>query len=74
MTGPLFLDGRLDGTVTAFDEARALGVVTTADGTAYPFHSVSIADGSRTIDVGAPVSFAVLLKLGRREAADIRAR
>jgi cold shock CspA family protein len=63
--------------VTAFDEARGLGEVTADDGTVeggtvFPFHCVSIADGTRTIQVGATVSFAPLLKLGRREAADIR--
>jgi hypothetical protein len=38
----------------------------------FPFHCVSIADGSRVIAVGAKVSFDALLKLGRREAGDIR--
>ena len=42
------------------------------DGAVFPFHCVSIADGSRTIEQGAAVSFATLLKLGRHEAADIR--
>jgi len=65
-------DVRLAGSVTAFDDALGLGVITSDDGTAFGFHCVSIADGSRTIEVGTPVSFGVLLKLGRREAADIR--
>jgi cold shock CspA family protein len=65
-------DVHLRGTVTEFDEALGLGVITSDDGTSFGFHCVSIADGSRTIDVGAPVTFGVLLKLGRREAADIR--
>jgi cold shock CspA family protein len=65
-------DERLHGAVTEFDFDRALGVITSADGTSFPFHCVSIADGSRNIDPGAPVSFRVLLKLGRREAGDIR--
>jgi cold shock CspA family protein len=65
-------DVRFKGSVTGFDEALGLGVITAEDGTAFGFHCVSIADGSRTIEVGAPVSFGVLLKLGRREAADIR--
>lgn len=66
--------GTLLGTVTDFDDARGLGEITASsrDATVYPFHCVSIADGSRTIQVGATVSFTVLLKLGRREAADIR--
>jgi len=65
-------DVRFNGSVTEFDEALGLGVITSEDGTTFGFHCVSIADGSRTIDVGAPVSFGVLLKLGRREAAEIR--
>ncbi len=43
-----------------------------ADGVDYPFHCIEIADGSRSIDVGADVSFDVLAKLGRWEAANIR--
>jgi cold shock CspA family protein len=65
-------DVRLSGSVTEFDEALGLGVITSSDGTSFGFHCVSIGDGSRTIDVGADVTFGVLLKLGRREAADIR--
>ena len=40
------------GTVTAFDEQRGLGTVT-ADGREYPFHTTQIADGTRTVRVGA---------------------
>lgn len=47
------------GTVTDFDEARGLGVVTAEDGVTYPFHCTQIADGTRTIDVGAAVRFEV---------------
>ena len=60
------------GSVSHFDEARGLGEITREDGAVFPFHCVSIADGSRTIEQGAAVSFATLLKLGRHEAADIR--
>lgn len=60
------------GSVTQFDDARGLGEVTRDDGTVFAFHCVSIADGTRTIEHGARVSFAPLLKLGRHEAADIR--
>ena len=42
------------------------------DGEPYPFHCVSIADGTRNIEVGgASVQFDVLLKLGRSEAGHI---
>jgi cold shock CspA family protein len=61
----------MNGTVTAFDFDRGLGEITTGDGEVLPFHCVSIADGSRTIEVGTPVNFEILLKLGRREAARI---
>lgn len=66
-------DDRLIGTVTNFDDARGLGEIQLDDSPAmFPFHCVSIADGSRTIAVGTKVSFDALLKLGRREAGDIR--
>jgi CspA family cold shock protein len=54
--------------VTEFDEQVGLGVITDACGTTYAFHCVEIADGSRTIDVGAAVEFDLLPKLGRIEA------
>jgi cold shock CspA family protein len=61
------------GTVTAFDERRGLGEVTASDRTIYPFHCTVILDGSRTIDVGAPVEFEVVAgPLGRWEAAAIK--
>lgn len=56
------------GTVVEFDEQAGLGVVTTGDGRMYPFHCAEIADGTRTIDVGAAVGFDILRKLGRYEA------
>lgn len=59
------------GTVAAFDEASGLGTIA-ADDVEIPFHCISIADGSRTIDVGASVEFELLAKLGRYEAAEIR--
>lgn len=60
------------GVVASFDEAGGLGSVTATDGTQHPFHCIEIADGSRTIEVGTEVSFDVLAKLGRWEAANIR--
>jgi cold shock CspA family protein len=59
------------GTVTAFDEARGLGVVTADDGTQHPFQCVEILDGTRTIAPGTVVSFEVVPRLGRYEAARI---
>lgn len=65
MTGPL------QGTVVAFDDASGLGEVHADDGSRWPFHCIEIADGTRTIAVGAAVSFEPLPKLGRYEAARI---
>ena len=47
------------GTVTTFDAAAGLGTVTADGGREYPFHATQIADGTRTIAVGAAVEFAV---------------
>lgn len=66
------MNDALDGTVTAFDEARGRGTVTTADGRVYEFHATRIADGTRRIPVGAVVRFTVVpALLGRFEAAEI---
>jgi cold shock CspA family protein len=63
---------RQSGTVTEFDDDAGLGVVA-GDGGPYPFHCTAIADGTRTIPAGTPVTFEVVAgHLGRWEAADIR--
>ena len=59
------------GTVAVFDAAEGLGEIAGDDGRTYPFHCVEIADGTRSIPVGAAVTFEVLAKLGRYEAARI---
>ena len=60
------------GTVTAFDVGRGLGTVTDGAGGEWPFHCTAIADGSRTIAVGARVAFEVVAgHLGRYEARDL---
>jgi cold shock CspA family protein len=56
------------GSVVAFDPDAGLGTVRADDGTDYLFHCVEIADGTRSIDVGAPVEFRRLTKLGTYEA------
>lgn len=64
---------RLTGTVSAFDDAVGLGEVTSGDGEVHPFHCTRIADGSRTIALGAPVSYVVVAgHRGEWEAADLR--
>ncbi len=61
------------GVVLQFDEDRGLGEVEDQDGRRYPFHCTRIADGTRTIPVGAKVEFTVVPGLpGRWEASDIR--
>ena len=60
------------GTVTEFDADVGLGAVE-SEGVSYPFHCVEIADGSRSIDVGTEVTFDLLCKFGRYEAASIQA-
>ena len=65
---------RLAGAVTAFDAEAGLGEIVSEGGARFVFHCIEIADGSRTIDVGAAVDFAQLAKFGRYEAADIRPR
>lgn len=59
------------GTVSSFDEHVGLGVITTAGGQGVPFHCIAIADGTRSIAVGADVVFELIAKLGRFEAAGI---
>ncbi|MEQ1700507.1 MAG: hypothetical protein ABMA25_10365 [Ilumatobacteraceae bacterium] len=59
------------GMVVAFDAAIGLGEVERTDGERFPFHCIEIADGTRTIDVGAAVTFQLLCKLGRYEAAAV---
>lgn len=48
----------MQGTIIEFDEARGLGVLEAA-GTTYPFHCTALIDGTRTIEVGATVTFGV---------------
>ncbi|NND74869.1 MAG: cold shock domain-containing protein [Ilumatobacter sp.] len=71
MTGTARRDTQA-GTVVAFDADVGLGEIESEAGDRYRFHCVEIADGSRTIDVGASVDFAVVAKFGRYEAATIR--
>lgn len=68
------LGAGLTGTVSKFEEHAGLGEIVDSDGRTWPFHCVSIADGTRRIDVGAEVRFADGLRVGRHEAVDIRPR
>ena len=68
-------DGQRAGTVEEFDDHRGYGTVRDSDGTGWFFHCTAIADGTRTIAQGEPVTFAVVAgRLGRWEASDVRSR
>ncbi len=61
------------GVVSAFDDQRGLGTVEDETGSRFDFHCTAIADGSRHIDVGTMVLFALRPgHLGRIEASDVQ--
>jgi CspA family cold shock protein len=62
------------GRVDTFDAAVGLGTVVTPTGQRHGFHCIEIADGTRTVALGAEVEFDLLAKLGRYEAANLRSR
>jgi cold shock CspA family protein len=63
------------GTVVEFDEHRGLGTIATVDGRTVGFHCTQIADGTRTIAIGADVEFDLAPgPLGRIEATAITPR
>ena len=63
------------GTVTEFDDPKGWGTVTSDAGVEHFFHCSAIADGTRTIEVGAAVRFDVVPgPRGRWEAAGIAPR
>ena len=66
------LSEELTGTVTSFNDAHGLGEITDSASVVWPFHCVSIADGSRTIQVGRKVLFRTVLRVARPEAVSIR--
>ncbi|TPW14884.1 MAG: hypothetical protein FD127_1139 [Acidimicrobiaceae bacterium] len=65
------MNGTCRGVVEQFDATVGLGEIRADDGSLVPFHCIAVADGSRTIEVGARVRFQFLAKLGRYEAASI---
>jgi cold shock CspA family protein len=62
---------RLVGSVTSFSDSVGLGTVTADDGREFEFHCIEIADGSRTIEVGAQVAFTPLPRFGAWQAGNI---
>lgn len=65
-------DRDLTGTVVEFEPDVGLGAIETEAGERHVFHCIEIADGSRDIATGTNVSFDLLAKFGRHEAANIR--
>ena len=66
------LSEELSGTVTSFNDAHGLGEITDSASVVWPFHCVSIVDGSRTIEVGRIVMFRTGFRVARPEAVAIR--
>jgi cold shock CspA family protein len=72
MDGSIPAAGPHLGRVTDFDAVRGLGSVQDLmDATLYPFHATAIADGSRTIEIGARVTFTVTSGHGGRDEAQV---
>ena len=66
--------GRSTGVVAEFDDAKGYGTIEAGDGRSLFFHCTRIADGSRTIAVGTPVTFRVVPgRGGRWEASAVAA-
>ncbi len=62
----------MDGVVSTFDEHRGYGTLRADDGREVFFHCTRIADGSRSVEVGAPVTFELVPGHGGRwEAAAV---
>ena len=60
------------GVVTEYDDHKGYGTITAEDGQELFFHCTRIADGTRTIDSGAAVTFEIVPgQRGRWEAAAI---
>lgn len=59
--------------VSAFDAQVGLGRLRIDDGTEVMFHCAEIADGSRSIEVGAAVTCEIREKFGRPEAFSVSA-
>ncbi len=64
----------MNGTIRSSAHDTGLGTVHASDGLDYLFHCVEIADGTRTIEVGAAVEFTRLAKLGAYEAGCLKKR
>ena len=59
------------GVVTEFSDPSGLGVITDERGRHWPFHCVSLEDGTRTVEIGVRVSFVQGFRVARPEAVHI---
>jgi cold shock CspA family protein len=59
------------GVVTEFSDPSGLGVITDESGRQWPFHCVSLEDGTRTVEIGVRVSFVEGFRVARPEAVHI---
>jgi cold shock CspA family protein len=67
--GPVAAAGPRFGRVASFDATRGLGTVRDDAGEVFGFHATAIADGTRSIDVGTPVTFSLAPGHGGRSEA-----
>ncbi len=59
------------GTVTQFDRRVGLGEITDGSGRVWPFHSATLTDGSRNVELGTAVQFTTKFHVVREEAFEI---
>jgi cold shock CspA family protein len=63
----------MDGVIVSFDDARGDGLLQSTGGASFYFHCVTIADGSRTIEVGTNVrAVRHVGRLGHDEVIEVR--
>lgn len=63
---------RRRGVVISFDAHAGLGEIQDTDGSIWPFHCVSLADGTRQIEIDTRVDFVTKFHVKRVEAFDIQ--
>jgi cold shock CspA family protein len=61
----------LRGAVAEFDGDVGLGTIESEDGTAFRFHVIEIADGTRSIEPGRAVTFVAMPRFGAIQAGSI---
>ena len=63
--------GSSAGIVESFDEFIGLGSIKDSENRVWPFHCISLDDGTRTIEVGVHVVFSTEFRVAREEAVHI---